>query len=193
MRQDNMMRVFIAVEISDEVRKMVAERIKHLRGEFTDLRVGWDKPEKLHLTLKFLGDIGVEKLAALKTAVVAATKDIPPFDLKIEGVGSFPPRGATRVLWLGVTDKTGSLHEIWQRLERECESIGFERERRDFKPHLTIARLKEPARSRELVRLHLETDFPAAAFRVDQLIVFQSELFPTGSRYTPQIVQPLVN
>ena len=174
----------MAVEISERVRAQIAGRIEFLRGRFPDLRVGWEKPEKLHLTLKFLGEIAPEKLTKLNAAVARATTDFNPFSLEIEGAGAFPPRGAARVLWLGVVDASGNLKEIQRRLEEECRATGFETEKRDFKPHLTIARLKEPERGRELVKLDLESDFRTASFDVPALTVFQSVLHPSGSRYT---------
>jgi 2'-5' RNA ligase len=178
------MRVFVAVDISEEARQLAAERIKILRTEFSDLRVGWDKPEKLHLTLKFLGEISEEKLPQIIAATQNALNGIAPFHLAIESQGAFPPRGAPRVLWLGVKDKTQKLDEIQKRLETEFEQIGFERERRNFKPHLTVARLKEPSNSIRLTELHLKTEFPTIIFDVSEIAVYKSDLHPTGSVYT---------
>lgn len=178
------MRAFIAVDISPEARRLVVERIAFLRARFSDLRVGWDKPEKLHLTLKFLGEIEPEKLPQIKKAVENAAMDIEPFSLALENVGAFPPRGAARVLWLGVRDGSGNLSELHRRLENEFERIGFDRERRGFKPHLTIARLKEPEKTRQLTDLHVQTDFPAVDFPVSEVVVYKSDLRPTGSVYT---------
>lgn len=178
------MRAFIAVNISEEARRLAAERINFLRARFSDLRVGWDKPEKLHLTLKFLGEIPPEKLPQIISAVENAAKEIEPFSLSLEGAGAFPPRGAARVLWLGVKDESQNLSELQKRLENEFEQIGFERERRIFKPHLTIARLKEPAKSRSLTDLHVKTEFTAVNFAVSEIVVYKSDLRPTGSVYT---------
>ena len=179
------MRAFIAVDISEEARRLVAERINFLRARFSDLRVGWDKPEKLHLTLKFLGEIPPEKLPQVIAAVENAAKEIEPFSLVLEGAGAFPPRSAARVLWLGVNDESQNLSELQKRLETETEQIGFERERRAFKPHLTIARLKEPGKSRNLTDLHLQTEFTTVNFPVSEIVVYKSDLRPTGSIYTP--------
>lgn len=179
------MRAFIAVDISEGARRLVAERIALLRARFSDLRVGWDKPEKLHLTLKFLGEISSEKLTQIIAAVENAAKEIESFSLALEGAGAFPPRGTARVLWLGVKDESQNLSEFQKRLETETEQIGFERERRAFKPHLTIARLKEPGKSRNLTDLHLQTEFPAVNFPVSEIVVYKSDLRPTGSIYTP--------
>src|SRR4028119_339249 len=99
------MRVFFAVEISDDVRQRVAQHIDYLRKQFPDMRVGWEQAQKLHLTLKFLGETDPSKLPDLIKAAEVASKDLQPFALTIESVGSFPPRGTARVLWLGVKDK----------------------------------------------------------------------------------------
>ena len=179
------MRVFVAVDISEEARRLVAERINFLQAKFSDLRVGWDKPEKLHLTLKFLGEISAEKLPLIINSVENAAIEIEPFSLAVECAGAFPPRGAARILWLGVKDESQNLSAIQKRLETELERIGFERERRDFKPHLTIARLKEPAKARNLTDLHLKTEFPKTVFEVPEIVVYKSDLRPTGSVYTP--------
>ena len=178
------MRVFIAVDISEEARRLVAERIAFLSARFSDLRVGWDKPEKLHLTVKFLGEIPADKLTQVIAAVENAAKEIEPFSLVLENAGAFPPRGAARVLWLGVKDESRNLSELQKRLEIETERIGFEREQRTFKPHLTIARLKEPGKSRNLTDLHVQTEFPAVDFPVSEIVVYRSDLRPTGSVYT---------
>jgi 2'-5' RNA ligase len=179
------MRTFVAVDISEEARRLAAERIAFLRERFSDLRVSWDKPEKLHLTLKFLGDISPEKLPQIISAVENAAAKIEPFSLVLEKAGAFPPRGVARVLWLGVIDKSQRLSELHQQLENEFEQIGFEKERRGFKPHLTIARLKEPEKARNLTDLHLKTDFPGVSFSVSEVVLFKSDLRPTGSIYTP--------
>ena len=178
------MRVFVAVDISEEARLLIARRIEFLRARFSNLRVGWEKPEKLHLTLKFLGDMTEKQLQDLIVATEKSAHGVSPFELQISGVGAFPPRGNARVLWLGVKDATAGLKELNKRLEDECFAIGFEREKRDFKPHLTIARLKEPNKSRDLVKLHLETDFPAISFPVSELTIYKSELTRSGSIYS---------
>ena len=164
-----------------------------MRPKFSDLRVGWDKPEKLHLTVKFLGEISDEKLPLIIEAAQNAASGIEPFFLAIESAGAFPPRGAARVLWLGVKDETQKLSAIQKRLETEFEQIGFERERRSFKPHLTVARLKEPNKARHLTELHLNTEFPKIIFDVAEIVVYKSDLHPTGSVYTKLAKIDLVN
>jgi 2'-5' RNA ligase len=175
-------RIFLAVDISGEVRKEATDFIKKLREGFSNLRVGWDKPEKLHLTMKFLGEIDEEQLKKLQSAVEAGARQIAPFKLQIAGTGVFPSPKQARVLWLGVKGDTGNLQLLNEILENECEKQGFEKEERKFKAHLTVARLKE--RSAELVEAHLNSNFEPVEFDVSEVVIYQSELKPTGSIYS---------
>lgn len=173
------------MDISDEARRVAAERIEFLRSQFANLRVGWEKPEKLHLTLKFLGEIADHQLPHLQTAVETVAKEFQPFELKIGGAGVFPAKGRLpRVLWLGVSCGKQEMIGIQRRLETECAAAGFAREAKEFQPHLTIARLREPNNSRDLAQLHAASEFPAISFRAENLTIYQSELSSLGSHYT---------
>jgi RNA 2',3'-cyclic 3'-phosphodiesterase len=178
-----MKRIFVAADISEEARRRAAAYIENLKKQFPRLRVGWDKPEKLHLTLKFLGDTGEPELAKLTAAVEAAARQTTAFKLRISGTGVFPNQRKARVLWLGVTDEDENLRRLNEILESECARRGFEREKRDFKAHLTIARLREPERSESLAEAHLGQTFEAVEFEVSEIVIYESELLPQGSRY----------
>jgi len=141
-----MKRVFIAIDISSEARSKIAGYIDRLRRFGRDLRVGWERPEKLHLTLKFLGDVDDHQLGDVEQAVKKVAAEFAGFRLGIYGNGRFPPKGDPRILWLGLTDD-GSVSKLAQALDREIAKAGFEPEKRKFHPHLTIARLREPHRS----------------------------------------------
>lgn len=177
------MRLFIAAEISEEARTEATQRIELLQAKFSDLRVGWEKPEKLHLTLKFLGEVEEDKLPEVIQATKKAARQISPFELEIAGSGVFPVRGAARVLWLNITSSKDILQRLNQRLEDECYVIGFEREERFYTPHLTIARLREPRAAQELAKLHLATPFPPVSFAVGEIVVFQSQQTASGVIY----------
>lgn len=175
-------RVFVAVDISEEARLKVSAYIKSLREKFPNTRVGWDKPEKLHLTLKFLGEIDDEQLAKLIEAIEKTAKEFAPFKSQIAETGVFPSPRQARVLWIDVKDEEEKLRQLNEVLENECAKLGFTREKRNFKAHLTIARLKE--RSGELVETHLKQNFEPIEFEVSELVIYQSELRPTGSVYS---------
>src|ERR671916_1601729 len=99
-------RVFCAVELPEDVRAEAARHVARLRAEFPRLKVGWEREEKLHLTLKFLGEIDEARVELLTRAAEAAADATRAFELSIEGAGFFPPRGAPRVLWLRVQDSS---------------------------------------------------------------------------------------
>lgn len=180
-----MKRVFIAIDISDEARRRAAAHMEKLRREFPRVRVSWERPEKLHLTVKFLGDIDETKLVMLNDAVTRAARQIPAFGLRIGVCGVFPSSKRARVLWLGVEDINGGFQRLHDVLETESEKLGFAREKKDFKPHLTIARLREPERSATLVEQHLQTYFEPVEFEAAEIVIYESRLQPTGSIYSP--------
>jgi 2'-5' RNA ligase len=179
------LRVFYAIELPDEIRSHVAERIRRLRAEFAGVRASWEKPEKLHVTLKFLGDIEPARVEHLSHAASRAVAKFEPFELTIGEPDTFPPHGPPRVLWLGIADASGILALMQHALETECAAAGFPREQRHFKPHLTLARIRSPHGARELAAAHRETPFEPQRFKVSELVVMRSELGPGGSRYTP--------
>lgn len=179
-----LIRVFCAVELPAEVRRRVGDHIASLRTHMPQVRAGWGHSEKLHITLKFLGEMEQERAAVLLEAAARAALGVPPFSIIIEGAGAFPPRGLPRVLWLGISDATGFLAQLQLSLENECEGVGFLREVRPFHPHLTIARLRSPEGARSLAALHHESGFAPAEVSVNHLIVMRSRLGPHGSHYT---------
>lgn len=178
-----MRRVFVAIDISGKARCQVSDHIKTLRKQFSTRRVGWEKTEKLHLTLKFLGNISQIDLAKLEEIVGQIAGLFSVFRLKIANTGVFPNKPRAKILWLGIEDEKGSLEKIKETLETDLLRIGFTKEKRKYKPHLTIARLREPHKSKELVRGHLENKFEPVEFEVSEIVIYESELKPTGSVY----------
>lgn len=185
MSVDESLRVFCAVELPAEVRAAAAAHVARLRRDFPDARASWVRPEGLHVTLKFIGEVSAARVGDLSRAAAAAVEGSAPFGLSVEEAGTFPPRGAARVLWLGLRDDSGGLARLQQRLETECEAAGFPREPRAFKPHLTLARLRQPEGAYELSEAHRRLTFGPHPFKVSELLVMRSELGPGGSRYTP--------
>lgn len=177
-------RIFCAVEVPDDLKSRVAGHIKRLREESPHARASWEKPEKLHLTLKFLGEIEPSRVEDLSGAASRAAANVEPFRLTIAEPGAFPLQGQPRVLWLGIEDASGRLAALQRSLEDACAAAGFPREPRPFKPHLTIARLRSPQGARQLAAAHREAHFEPQTFNVSELVLMRSELGPGGSRYT---------
>jgi RNA 2',3'-cyclic 3'-phosphodiesterase len=177
-------RVFCATELPLDVRKQITLHAARLREQVPDVHASWNREENTHLTLKFLGDLPISKVEALSRAAERAAGLVQPFELRVEGCGSFPPHGAPRVLWIGIDDPTGNLAQLFRALEDECAREGLPREERSLHPHLTVARLRKPQGARRLSELHKQIGFERMAFVAEDLRVIRSELSPQGSRYT---------
>lgn len=183
-RNNFMKRIFTAIDISDETRLKASNYLEKLKSEFPNVRVGWDKAEKLHLTLKFLGDINEIQLENLSEAVADTARQTSNFEIQIAETGVFPSKRNARVLWLGVRDDQGSLLKLNEMLEEQCSKRGFAKETRAFKAHLTIARLREPQKSAELIKKHLSENFDAEKFTVSAISIYESQLLKSGSIYS---------
>lgn len=177
-------RVFVAVDISAEAKARVVNLTSEMRREFPDLRVGWEKPEKLHLTIKFLGDIEHDHLDSLQKAVDETAKLLSPFLLELQGTGCFPSPKKAKILWTGIHDPANGLRNLYETLEETAAGYGFTKESRSFKPHLTIARLREPEKAGRLTEKFLQAELEPVSFEVSNIVIYESKLQPTGSVYS---------
>ena len=164
-------RVFCAVELPHEIRAQLGDHIARLRKEVPDVAASWSRVENIHLTLKFYGNVEVDRIASISSAIDQAGKDIAPFEIAVGKTGAF----RSQVLWIGVSDPAEKLTTLHQRLGSED---------RVYRPHLTIARIRRPDGARRLVDAHLQMKFEPVAVKVNQVILFRSELSPKGSKYT---------
>ena len=177
-------RVFCAVELPPEVRAQLQEHIVRLRKEVPDAAASWSRVENIHLTLKFFGNVALDRIPAISAAAARAAAELEPFKIDIGNTGVFPRPSRPQVLWIGVSDTSGKLSALHERIEKECASEGFAKEDRAYRPHLTIARLRRPDGARHLADTHLQMQFQPTDVNVTELIVFRSELSSKGSRYT---------
>jgi RNA 2',3'-cyclic 3'-phosphodiesterase len=183
-KQTTQWRMFYAVELPEEFKARFAEHVAGLREAVPDVKASWERPEKIHVTVKFVGDVEAGRVGALSEAAGRVAAQAEPFDLTVGGTGAFHTQGNPRVLWVGVEDESGELARVHGRLEDECSALGFPRETRPFHPHLTVARLRAAAGAKQLGALHRATPFESASFRVTELVLMRSELGPGGSQYT---------
>src|SRR4030095_10704259 len=177
-------RVFCAIEIPEEIRQRISLHAEQLHDLLPNVQASWTKPNNIHLTLKFFGNISQQQILRASEAADRAVEGFGPFAIKVEGAGSFPPRGPARVLWIGITDATGTLGTLQGKLDEECEREGFAQEPRAFHPHLTVARLRNPRGAKACADKHRELGFEGSEVMVSSLILFRSELSSKGSTYT---------
>jgi len=176
-------RVFCAIDLPPDLKQKLANHISHLR-QATGVKAGWMRPDNIHLTIKFLGEIPVSAVEKLSLAVARAVTHLAPFKLTAENCGVFPTHGPPRVLWLGITDDGKRLARLHERLEEECEAAGFPKETRPFHPHLTLARIRHSSNARSLGAAHRALKFEPAEIDVTELLVIRSELGKDGSKYS---------
>jgi 2'-5' RNA ligase len=184
-------RLFCAVELPAEVRKQLEEHVLKLRKAVPDVAASWSRVENIHLTLKFFGNVALDRIPVISAAASRAAGEFSAFRIGVGNTGVFPRPSRAQVLWIGVSDPSGKLSAMQERLENECAAEGFPKEARAYRPHLTIARIRRPESARRLVDAHLQMNFPITDIEPNELILFRSELNPKGSKYTAISTHPI--
>ena len=165
------------------MRRALDEAIEQLRPAARD--VAWIAPSNLHLTLKFLGAVPEERIAAVAGALDEAAREAHPFQAQIRGLGAFPSAGRPRVVWAGVTDGAVEMTALARRVDTALAALGFPRDERPFSPHVTLGRVRRPGRSPDLTdALGSAAAREFGRMRVPSASLMRSELGPRGARYT---------
>jgi 2'-5' RNA ligase len=175
-------RLFVAADLPAGLRERLGALQHELSGMKSDVR--WVRPEGIHLTLVFLGEVAPERLAQLRDALVAAAAEIAaPFRLRVTGVGTFPDRGPLRVVWAGIDGDRAAAARLKTALGRHLAPCGFAAEEREFRPHLTLGRVRQERGrdDRTLLERHRSVDL--GEFEVDEVLLFESRLGPQGAQY----------
>lgn len=181
-------RTFIAVELEPAQRQALRDIQETLKQERASRYVRWVAPESIHLTCKFLGAVDAQRMGELQTALVDACSGIPPFKLKIKGVGAFPNVRRPRVVWAGLEGDTAVATQLAERIQDACAKLGFPREERPFSPHLTLGRIKREVSSAdqqfvgEMVSQAQVGELGEISAR--QVSIMKSDLKPSGAIYT---------
>jgi 2'-5' RNA ligase len=175
------MRQFLAVDLSDELRAGLGGLQRRLQAEARGWR--WVRPENIHLTLRFLGEVPAELDADCREAWRTVAAHASPFSFRLRGISSFPPRGRPRVLWVGVREQgsAGRLAQLAAAFEQAARDVGFDHENRPFRPHLTLARAERSGRATPPENQEYGS---GTALDVDHTTLFRSELLPGGARYS---------
>ncbi|MEI6610028.1 MAG: RNA 2',3'-cyclic phosphodiesterase [Deltaproteobacteria bacterium] len=176
-------RAFLAIEPPEDILQALSNLQEKLKREISG-RISWTKPQGQHLTLKFFGDISMENVTNIRSAVQSRTVLAPSLNLKIEKTGFFPNERKPRVLWCGIAGDGEKLSALQKQLDSDFEGIGFPKEDRPFRAHLTLGRIKDSqvltGISEALVKHNV---FATGVFECKELILFQSKLLPQGAVY----------
>lgn len=177
------MRIFIALELPAEIKTALGKLQNELRATHAD--VGWTKLENFHLTLKFLGEVEPQKIAAITKICEEVAATTPQFSLRLNDVGVFPNVKNPRVLWAGIEGDTNLVNLLHKNLDENLYTLGFAKETRPFNPHLTLGRIKTMKNVPQAIAKLLLYKFPALNFDVKEIVVMQSQLHSQGSIYKP--------
>ncbi|MBI5167092.1 MAG: RNA 2',3'-cyclic phosphodiesterase [candidate division NC10 bacterium] len=182
-KESEPIRSFIAVNLTEGLRQPLSQLQEVLRAPAAD--VSWVRPENLHLTLKFLGEVSAKRLDTVKVVLQGIARTMPPFILSLSGLGAFPNSRAPRVVWVGIQDGALELQRLQEGLETALGLRGFPREGRSYTPHLTLGRVRSP-RNREGLAECLSTLKAEylGGMQVERVDLMRSDLSPKGAIYT---------
>ena len=182
----NTIRTFIAIELPEKIIYTINKVQEEIKSY--GLKIRWVRPENIHLTLKFLGDIKAADTEKVAIAVSESVTGYPPISLAVKGIGVFPGIKRPRVIWLGVSNQLDVLTTFQKTLDEKLEAIGFPKEKRPFRGHLTLGRIKSKIDPKKLNDALKEfTRFESEHFLADRIILYKSDLKPNGPVYTKLI------
>lgn len=178
-----MIRAFVGVRVSPDVARKIAEVQSHLKHSLEGIR--WVDQENFHFTLKFLGAVKEEDVAPILSALEQGLQASPSFPILSRGIGVFPDIRRPRVLWVGL--EGAKLAALALAVEQGLERFGFDREKRGFKPHLTLGRWRNFAGSAELLKQELMRykDYHFGESQVKEVVFFRSVVKSEGAVYSP--------
>lgn len=174
-------RLFAAIEIDKDTRAALQTAVTTLAK--SGAHVKWVAPEKMHVSLFFLGNVKKEKIEEIEAVLDWAAEGKGPFDFQVEGIGTFGPQNSPRVIWAGVKNP-GPIVDLQSDLSGALEEIGFSPDRREYKPHITIGRIKSGHQKRHLLRAIDELrDAVFGKVHSESLVLVESVLGPAGAQY----------
>jgi len=182
------LRTFVALPLSEEMHQQLGRVQRRLQHDIPHRAVKWVSPKKIHLTLFFLGEIFASRVDAIKEALAVVARNAPPIQVDIRELGVFPNPNRARVLWVGMDDPEEYLALLHLAVNEALEQLGYEPDRRPFKPHLTLGRVRRKtsrSEARRIGTLMTQTEIGTLGKEtLDELVLFRSELKPTGAVYT---------
>jgi 2'-5' RNA ligase len=190
----SLVRVFIAIELSEPVCDAIQKQTARLRQTLGNELIRWVPTQNMHLTLKFLGDTTTSHLEFLKQMLAREANSHPQFNLQLGGLGAFPNSKRPRLLWIGI-NAPADLVSLQKSIESGTSRLGYEQEERAFSPHLSIGRVRQNIGPPEQQKIRTALDTiqlgNIGIARVDFVHLYRSDLQPSGSIYTKLFSAPL--
>ena len=189
------MRVFVAVDVGDAVRREAARVVSALQIKLeaakTPPKVVWVKPAALHVTIRFLGEVEPAEVERI-TPLLAPPIPLAPFDVQWRGIGTFPNNRHPRALWLGVTNGAAQLAAVEAEISRRLASAAVELDDRALLPHLTLGRVKMAGAGIDWPKILQSAEVKNATSVIDRVTLYQSRLSQYGPHYTELVSAPLI-
>jgi 2'-5' RNA ligase len=188
------MRLFVGVDVAPGLVEAVAAVVLEVRRRAERLapqaRITWVAPERLHLTVAFIGEADDERTRRIHQ-VLERPVAVAPFDLVVTGLGAFPTTGEPRVLWAGLTEGRDALQRVEREVSSRLAAAEIAREPRAYSPHLTLARVREAAGLRAASLFDGRAEDAIGTTRVEAITLFESRLSSKGPTYVPLQRTPL--
>jgi 2'-5' RNA ligase len=172
-------RLFVAIDLAESTRKLLASLDPHIRG------VRWVDPVHMHLTLSFFGDVLDDIDLVLREKLSGI--EFGAFFLPVSGVGAFSAKGAPRIIWIGVGKAHPHLFQIHKRVQEAALAAGLDPELRPWHPHITIARCRDVSAQSLRKFLQSNAEFDAGIIRVEDFHLYSSKLTPAGPIHTREL------
>lgn len=180
------MRMFLALDINESTRLELAQLKNLLTKQIKGCKANWVTPENLHVTLKFLGEVDGSTISNVCTAVDEVARQFKPIEFDVKGLAALPDRGPLRMFWADATEPTGQMAKLFDEIELALQPLRFDRERRAFRPHITIARINripDLPSARQAVAKLTEKEF--GRVQANCVTIYTSTLTRQGPIYTP--------
>jgi len=178
-------RTFIAIDFPDTVIDKIKILQKSINGSYLSI-IRWTKPDNIHLTLKFLGEVELEKIQLIEKSLDAIANKTEPFNLNLAEIGAFPNWGHPRIIWIGL-ENSEPLLSVAKEIEENLDKLGFQREIKPFSPHLTIGRVRDKTSYKDIQMLENKCRTITRIkdrILIDNFYMYKSDLQPFGPVYT---------
>ena len=186
MDSEEKIRAFLALPLAEAFEVSVRPLMGKLKAQFPEVK--WVDPSQIHLTLHFFGDIHLREVEKISRAVSPLVQTAKPAQLLLRGVGAFPNGSQPRIIWAGIEGEVEALALFHLKLESGLKQAGFRGEKRSFKPHLTLGRVREGGKPPLLKNIELG---PTEVKQISEIILYQSILSPAGPHYETLQTFPL--
>ena len=191
-----MYRLFIAINLPADLLQRLTQVQQQLQRRLANYPLRWSRPEGIHLTLKFLGDTNPARIPEITSALHSLAQRHESFELGVGGLGMFPNTRRPSVLWIGVNDSEHHLRRLAADVDKTMARLGWQKEKRPFAAHLTLARVKKNAGNRERRQLgevvaSLQGYTHLGKLPIHSFQLMRSQLHPAGAIYTTLSTIPM--